>query len=175
LLRQLSGFESRHLSKIKSGRHKQRSSQHTLARQFFMNRAESTDTMERKSFSCHYLLSRVCSSHHFLSLQPTLSDCLIRFLPPMVPGIPLPPPPRLSGLIPPPLFHSGLSPVFCFINFYFRCRISPLPPPPQPALMSALKGFILSFNVFLAATLALLAISWHVAGFILANIFFLKT
>jgi hypothetical protein len=32
LLRQLSGFESRHLSKIQNGRHKQRSGQHTLAR-----------------------------------------------------------------------------------------------------------------------------------------------
>ncbi len=33
LLRQLSGFESRHLPKILNGRHKQRSGQHTLARQ----------------------------------------------------------------------------------------------------------------------------------------------
>jgi hypothetical protein len=33
LLRQLSGFVSRHLSIIQSGRHKQWSSQHTLARQ----------------------------------------------------------------------------------------------------------------------------------------------
>jgi hypothetical protein len=32
LLRQLSGFVSRHLSKIQNGRHKQRSGQHTLAR-----------------------------------------------------------------------------------------------------------------------------------------------
>ncbi len=33
LLRQLSGFESRHLSKIQNGRHKQRRGQYTLARQ----------------------------------------------------------------------------------------------------------------------------------------------
>jgi hypothetical protein len=33
LLRQLSGFESRHLSKIQSGRYKQRIRKHTLARQ----------------------------------------------------------------------------------------------------------------------------------------------
>ncbi len=33
LLRQLSGFESRHLSKIQNVRHQQRSGQHTLARQ----------------------------------------------------------------------------------------------------------------------------------------------
>ncbi len=33
LLRQLSGLESRRLSKIQNWRHKQRSSQHTLARQ----------------------------------------------------------------------------------------------------------------------------------------------
>jgi hypothetical protein len=35
LLRQLSGLESGHLSKIKKGRQKQRSSQQSLARQFF--------------------------------------------------------------------------------------------------------------------------------------------
>ncbi len=32
MLQQLSGFKSRHLSKIQNGRHKQRSGQHTLAR-----------------------------------------------------------------------------------------------------------------------------------------------
>ncbi len=34
---QLSGFESRHLSKIQNGRHKQRSGQHTPARQKYTN------------------------------------------------------------------------------------------------------------------------------------------
>jgi hypothetical protein len=33
LLRQLSGFESRHFSKVQNGRHKQRSGQHTTAHQ----------------------------------------------------------------------------------------------------------------------------------------------
>ncbi len=34
---QLSGFESRHLSKVQNGRHEQRSGQHTLARQNYTN------------------------------------------------------------------------------------------------------------------------------------------
>ena len=36
-LKQLPGFKTRHLSKIQNGRHKQRSGQHTLARQKIYN------------------------------------------------------------------------------------------------------------------------------------------
>ncbi len=71
-LRQLSGFEARPLSKIQNGRHKQRSGQHTLARQ--KNRHKKVWTVN----AIHSWVKALNLSQIKFSLVVRASDCQCR-------------------------------------------------------------------------------------------------